>query len=81
MEAVNMTKYEETALDLYLSEWPRDWDYHEVLEAVAGDMYAYVRPWIPFEDWSGTRITVAIESTRNLLETRFVARRNPKVSA
>lgn len=81
MEAVNMTKYEETALDLYLSEWPRDWDYEEVIEAVAGEMDAYIVVWLPFEDWDGESVAHEIESTRTLLETRFVPRRKSRAEA
>jgi hypothetical protein len=81
MEAVNMTKYQETALDLYLSEWPRDWEYEEVLGAVRGEMDAYISVWIPFEHWPGDNVAREIDSTRDLLETRFVPRKKSRTAA
>lgn len=69
-----MDRYEETAFDLYLSEWPRDWDAEEILQAVEGDMNAYIVPWEPFVNWSGYRLAGEIESTIDLLRLRF----NPK---
>lgn len=70
-----MTKYEETAFDFYLSEWPRDWDYDEVIEAVVGEMDAYIKPWQPFEHWAGEALAQEIEGTIDLLETRFEPRK------
>ena len=77
MEAVNMTKYQETALDLYLSEWPRDWDYEEVIEAVRGEMDAYISVWQPLEHWRGDAVAEEIEDTAVILWMRFEPRKTP----
>lgn len=76
MEVV-VSKYQETAFDIYLSQWPRDWDYEEVMEAVRGEMDAYVLPWFPFENWDGGDLAREIESTIDLFETRFELRKVP----
>ena len=73
---VNVNKYQETALDIYLSEWPRDWDYAEIIELVAsGKRNEYVTPWEPFAHMDSDRLAGEIESTVDLLETRFTPRK------
>ena len=71
-----MNKYQETAFDLYLSEWPRDWEYAEIIELVAaGKANEYVVPWDPFERMDSDRLAGEIEATVDLLETRFIPRK------
>lgn len=72
-----MNKYQETAFDLYLSEWPRDWEYHEVIEAVRGEMNAYIAVWQPFAHWRGDAVAQEIEDTIALLMVRFEPRKVP----
>jgi hypothetical protein len=72
---VAVNKYQETSLDIYLSAWPRDWDYAEVVELVAsGKPNEYVTPWEPFERMDSDRLAGEIEATTDLLEMRFIAR-------
>ena len=76
---VTVNKYQETALDTYLSEWPRDWDYAEIIELVAaGKANEYVVPWEPFETMDSDRLAAEIEATADLLEMRFVPRTTPR---
>lgn len=74
-----VNKYQETALDIYLSEWPRDWEYAEIIELVAsGKPNEYVTPWEPFERMDSDRLAGEIESTVDLLEMRFTPRTSPR---
>lgn len=76
---VTVNKYQETALDTYLSEWPRDWEYAEIIELVAaGKANEYVVPWEPFENMDSDRLAAEIEATVDLLEMRFIPRTSPR---
>lgn len=77
MEAANMDKYQETALDLYLLQWPRDWDYEEVLEAVRNEIDEYITVWPPLAQWRGDLIVEEITSTASILRMRFEPRKTP----
>ena len=76
METV-VNKYQEMAFDLYLSEWPRDWDYDEVIEAVRGEMDAYIEVWQPLAHWRGEAVAQEIEDTIAMLKLRFEPRKVP----
>ena len=76
LPVMGVNKYQETALDIYLSEWPRDWEYHEIVELLAiGKHNDYVIPWEPFQYMDADRLAGEIESTVDLLEMRFEPRK------
>lgn len=77
MQAVNMDKYQETALDLYLLQWPRDWEFYEVLEAVRNEIDEYITVWQPLAHWRGDLIADEIESAVTILRMRFEPRKTP----
>jgi hypothetical protein len=81
METITMTKSEAFALGEWLSEWPENWSYRQVIDwLLNNDDYHYsededdqrVWVWEPMEDFSGTQVVEYIENTRRHFE-RFTS--------
>jgi len=81
METITMTKSETFALGEWLSEWPDNWSYRQVIDwLLDNDDYHYsededdqrVWVWEPMEDFSGRQIVEYIENTRKHFE-RFTS--------
>ena len=77
METITMTKSQAFALGEWLSEWPENWSYEQVIDwLLNSEDPAYsdaedderVWVWEPMEDYSGTQIADFIENTRRHFE-------------
>ena len=77
METITMTKPQAFALGEWLSEWPENWSYEQVIDwLMNNEDPAYsddedderVWVWEPMEDYSGTQVAVFIEDTRKAFE-------------
>lgn len=55
---------EQFALAQWLSDWPDEWAYQDIIENLESDEYDEVIPWHLIENESGKRIAELIESTR-----------------
>jgi len=73
METITMTKSQTFALGEWLSEWPENWSYEQVIDwLMNNEDPAYsdaedderVWVWEPVEDCSGTQVAGFIENTR-----------------
>jgi len=73
METITMTKSQAFALGEWLSEWPENWSYEQVIDwLMNNEDPAYsddedderVWVWEPMEDYSGTQVAGFIENTR-----------------
>lgn len=73
METITMTKSQAFALGEWLSEWPENWSYEQVIDwLMNNEDPAYsddedderVWVWEPMEDFSGTQVAGFIENTR-----------------
>jgi hypothetical protein len=73
MEAITMTRSQSFALGEWLSEWPDNWSYEQVIDwLLNNEDPAYsdaedderVWVWEPMEDYSGTQVAEFIENTR-----------------
>lgn len=77
METMTMTKSQAFALGEWLSEWPDNWSYQQVIDWLLNnedpafqDAEDDERVWVwePMEDFSGTQIAEYIENTRRHFE-------------
>ena len=77
METITMTKPQAFALGEWLSEWPENWSYEQVIDwLMNNEDPAYsddedderVWVWEPMEDYSGTQVAGFIEDTRKAFE-------------
>lgn len=73
MKTITMTRSQAFALGEWLSEWPDNWSYEQVIDwLMNNEDPAYsdaedderVWVWEPMEDYSGTQVAVFIENTR-----------------
>jgi hypothetical protein len=73
METITMTKSQAFALGEWLSEWPENWSYEQVIDFLLNnedpaytDAEDHERVWVwePMEDFSGTQVAGFIENTR-----------------
>lgn len=73
MKTITMTKSQAFALGEWLSEWPDNWSYEQVIDwLINNEDPAYsdaedderVWVWEPVEDFLGTQIAGFIENTR-----------------